>query len=424
MQLKRFTKSRFGTWRLCHQHYYLAYVEGHECEPGEPGLIGRETHQYRELVCSGKMSLEAALKEMRYSRAGEYLNLAIANDSRWAQTFDYEKRVALNFKGELCEEDGKEFIVSILDRVGQIDKKTVVVEDLKTNHPDWETDDEVERHTYVLAARALFPKTKRFLFEYFYCRSGRRVTWEYLFKSKQTVIITSPKGESETVNTRGLNPLLKYVRDRAQDIIKSKPTPNPGRHCQNWFGAPCPFLGSLCALSQDVPAIIKEPETLPDITTQELLAMPIDRAVGAAFMILDRGLPPEQITPEIASLALQGLQQVQARAGAVEKKIKGWCEDTGKTIPVGEAEYGWFDKVKDGVAPEDATAAVEIMLANDFTAEEIAKACGPTKTSLNKISKRAHGDVKQQILDLCVTPIKSSRKFGLIEKEGGGEVDA
>ncbi len=301
----------------------------------------------------------------------------------------------------------KERFKCILDHVVHTRDGWLVVEDLKTGRV--EEDDPLERHLYVWAAMKAFPDATSVRFEYFYCRSGNRLTFLYEPVDKSTMKVTCPQFGTEEIlkGTSKLHPLFKPIREAFDELLHMDPKPNPGEHCTDWYGTPCQFAGRECPVGMSLPAIVRNEMVVPG-TIEEIQTLPEAQRPGAAFLLIRDGLPEEEFTPELLSLAQSAVAQLRAGASSVEKKIREWSR-TGGPIHVGDSTYSWKP-----ARTVDKVAALEILLANGKGAREIAPLISMSRISIERMSKT--DPLREPILDACVDEA-GRQEFGVLRSQ-------
>lgn len=366
------SKSTYGTWLICPRHVYNVKIL--KLSPGDrdTARVGRDVHDWRAKILSGATDYESSLTAISDPEVTDLLAQAIAKS---VYTEIQDQKLEQHYQNDMVH--------GYIDRSGWINDKTLFVEDLKTGR--WEKfDDIMERDIYSVLAwdNDAKPDTEAVLFVRYYCRSGNHHEFIY---SKENI---------EEARER--------IAAGVEDVRASEPTPKPGAHCVRWFGGdPCAFHGTEhCPLAADVPALVDA-------------AMPIEmQAIGQAFMSIYRGLRQEDIDPSIASLALQGVHQIEAAANIVESALKEWSDENGP-IDVGDDRYGW-QSVSDYEV--DKIFALEAMLSSKMPIDEIARVINLSKTAIERISKRKYPNIRQSILDLAVTRNESSkRRFSRIK---------
>lgn len=364
------SKSSMAMGRKCLKHLHNKKVLKIPDGDTIAASIGRDVHEWRAKILPGATSLETALAEISDPETTDLLCQTIAKS-----VYPYEPNQKLEIHYQNPQFHG------YIDRCGRVNNR-LFAEDLKTGR--WEDDDEQERDLYsVLAWDALAtPEDKEMVFVRFFCRSGNHHEFIY-----------TPEG-------------IEDARERTllavAELEAAEPIPNPGAHCLNWYGRPCGYHGTEhCPLAADVPALV-------DAT------LPVEMAaIGQAFMAIYRGDFDAEIPPTIASLALQGVHQIEAAAKIVKETLKSWAETNGP-IEVGDKDkFGWYP-VSDYEV--NKTFALQVMLGSQMPTEEIAKTINLSKAAIERISKRRYPELRQSILDLAVTRSGGTkRRFGKIK---------
>ena len=360
-----FSKSRYNTWIKCHWRAYAEKVLGLKSKSSKQASNGNEVHDWRVQIQSGSTDMDTALAQASSPVVSELTAKSIAN-SLYTDIEDEKHEQFYH----------NEYVHGYVDRVGRLNGK-LFVEDLKTGR--FESDDPIERDIYsVLVWDAeSTPDDEELLFVRFFCRSGNHDEFHY--------------------SRHDIEEARQVLIQIADDIRNSEPEPMPGPHCMNWYGRPCEYQGKECPLAADVPALVGSavPTGLPQI--------------GKAFMSVYQGSP---LTPEIASMALQGVQQLEAAAKQVKETLKNYSESNGP-IDIGGAKYGM------SAVPEydvDKAFALEAMVEAGLSLDEIAELVSITKTGVEKISQRKYGSLRDTILSLGVTTSVSEKKrFGKIK---------
>ena len=367
-ELLPLSKSTYSAGKKCHRHVYntkiLKLVDGERVEANN----GKIVHEWRAKVLPGATDLDTALGQISDPEITELLCYAIAKS-----VYPYEpgQKLEQHYQNPLFH--------GYIDRAGRVNNR-LFVEDLKTGR--WENDDELERDLYsvlVWDAEAT-PDDNELTFVRFFCRSGNHHEFSYTRES--------------------IEDARERVLAAVEEVRGWEPDPIPGAHCLNWYGKPCEFHGTEnCPLAADVPALVDA-------------ALPVEMAaIGQAFMMIYKGFNGE-IGPSIASLALQGVHQIEAAAKIVEEALKQWAEDNGP-IAMGDDKFGWY-----GVSDYEVNKsfALQAMLASEMPIEEIAKTVNLSKTAIERISKRRYPDLRQSILDLAVSRSDGTKKrFGRIK---------
>jgi hypothetical protein len=364
------SKSSYGLSQLCLWFLYARKILKLDTGDRRSASVGKAVHKWRAKILSGATDLGSALDQISDPEVTDLLCGAIAKS---VYTDILDQKLEQHYQNELVH--------GYIDRLGRINNSRLFVEDLNTGR--WELDDENERDTYsVLAWENLAtPEDKDLLFVNFSCRTGNHL--EFLYTAE------------------GIEEAKGRIAERVEWLRAADPVPNPGAHCLRWFGPkPCPFHGKDCPLAKDVPALIDA-------------AVPIEMAaIGQAFMAIYRGFRGE-IGPNVASLALQGVHQIEAAAKIVEEALKQWADEKGP-IEMGEDRFGWYPVSDYEVNKPFALSA---LLLSEMTTAEIAKVVSISKTAIDKlISKRKYPDLRQSILDLAVSKSDGTkRRFGRIK---------
>lgn len=363
------SKSSLAMGRKCLAHLYNKKVLKIPDGDSLAASIGRDVHDWRAKILPGATDLESALAEISDPETTDLLCCAIAKS---VYPYEPDQKLEIHYQNDRFH--------GYIDRCGRVNGR-LFAEDLKTGR--WEDDDEQERDLYsVLAWDAqATQEDKEMVFVRFFCRSGNH--HEFIYSAE------------------GIENARERILLAVSELEAAEPIPNPGAHCLNWYGRPCGYHGTdHCPLAADVPALVDA-------------ALPVEmQEIGQAFMSIYRGLAQGDILPSTASLALQGVHQIEAAAKIVEGALKEWSDNNGP-IDVGEDKFGWF-----GVADYEVNKAfaLQAMLASEMPIEEIAKTVNLSKTAVERISKRKYPDLRQSILDLAVSKSDGAkRRFGRIK---------
>lgn len=363
------SKSTYGVWKKCPWKAYAHKVLKLKSVDTKVASNGKEAHDLRMQVQSGATDINTALATASSREVGELTAKSIANSLYQDVTDEKHEQYYHN-----------EYIHGYIDRCGRWNGK-LFVEDLKTGR--FESDDVIERDFYSV----LFwdaeskPTDNELLFVRFFCRSGNHDEFHY------------SKADIEEARAN----IIEVVNQ----VKNSDPEPSPGDHCLNWYGRPCEFLSTDCPLAKDVPALVES-------------AVPVGMAaVGPAFMsIYQGGMQLSQIDNHTASLALQGVHQLKAASKAVEEFLKNWADECGP-IEVGGARYGWQNVADYEI---DKPFALEAMFRSGMDIEDVANIINISKTTIEKMSKRKYGEVRETILNMGVTKTDAGkRKFAKIK---------
>ena len=363
------SKSTYSVWQKCPWKAYAYKVLGLRRADTKQAFNGREAHDLRVQIQSGATDIASALATASSQEVGELTAKSIAN-SLYPEIQDEKHEQYYH----------NEYVHGYVDRVGRLSGK-LFVEDLKTGR--FESDDVVERDIYSVLVwdHEATPDESELLFVRFFCRSGNHDEFHY------------SRNDIEAARQN----IIRIVNE----VRNSDPEPNPGDHCLNWYGRPCEFLGDQCPLAKDVPTLV---ESAVPVGLQE---------VGKAFMsIYQGGLSIDDINSHTASLALQGVHQLKAASKMVEETLKNWADSKGP-IEVGGARYGWQSVADYEV---DKSFALEAMFRAGMQIDEVANVVNLSKTTIEKMSKRKYGEVRDTILTMGVNKVDGGkRKFGKIK---------
>lgn len=363
------SKSTYGVWQKCHWKAYAHKVLKLKSKDSKFSANGREVHDLAAQVQSGSTDINAALASASNREVEELTAKSIANSLyQGVENEQHERHLRNNY------------VHGFVDRCGRWNGK-LFVEDLKTGR--FESDDLIERDIYsVLFWEAeATPSDNELLFVRYFCRSGNHDEYHY------------SRSDIEDARQR----IIEIV----EEVKNSEPEPMPGAHCLNWYGRPCEFLSTECPLARDVPDLVES-------------AVPVGMAaVGPAFMsIYQGGMQLSQIDNHTASLALQGVHQLKAASKMVEEALKNWAESYGP-IEVGGARYGWQDVADYEV---DKSFALEAMFRSGMEIDDVANIISLSKTTIEKMSKRKYGEVRDTILSMGVSKTPGAkRKFSKIK---------
>lgn len=387
-------------------------------------------HECRAAYCSGQRSYDDCLQTCRAvdEDAAAGFIASIKNDDPMLyahrELFEYERFIAIRPRGvlspatgtdaesgDLLGGKGDEIAVMYLDRFGAIEDggAEVFVGEMKTGRRF--VDDPVERETYVLGARAAFPREARFRFDYFYPRIPRRITWRYEYLKANHVLVTAPDGSQTELKGRS-NPLLERLYQRIAQLEGTEPVPRAGHQCENWFGAPCQFLGAGCPIGESI-SVSSACGVSPDSPIAPFLPSQTTTP-GASFLAIQRGLPLADISPEHAGLAYQAIQHLKAGTALVENILREWAGRYGP-IPLGDSHIGWRDY--DRVVITDVEAALKMLLASGWSAA--VKGININAASLGRLGTRDWNDLAARIKRVC-GEVVHERKFGVVQSSGVG----
>lgn len=364
------SKSSHSVFKKCPWHLHATRILKLPDGDRAAAMVGRTVHEWRAQILSGATDLTTALASISEPEITDLVCSAIA------------KSVYTSIENQKLEQHYQnEMVHGYIDRTGLVNKSRLFVEDLKTSR--YEDDDEMERDIYSVLVwdTDSTSDTTELVFVRFFCRSGNH--YEYIY------------------NAAAIDDAREKIAIAVEEVKNAEPLPIPGNHCLNWYGQPCVFHGSACPLAADVPALVDA-------------AVPMEMAaIGQAFMaVYGGGLEQSQITPNVASLALQGVHQIEAAAKIVESALKDWADEYGP-ISIGSDKYGW-QSISD--YDVDKTFALNAMLSSQMPIDEIAKIINLSKTAIERISKRRYPTIRQSILDLAVTRTDGTkRRFSRIK---------
>jgi hypothetical protein len=403
------SKSGVSLFNKCAFYYYCLYILGFKDEPGDAAKNGILTHAWRAKVFGGEVTADFALANAENEEVQFLTKLAIAHDPYTkAKTRELEQETRINSKGECVEDINLAVARGFLDDQARFDYH-MVVDDLKTGK--WEYDDPFERNLYAgLLAKAKNLDCFEIHFVRSFCRSGNRPTWIYKWSTRLgvgKVEITHPNGKIEELLSCNLNPLVDTLNSTIEQIRNSEPTPNPGRQCQNWFGqGPCQFRDTICPhFHPDAELVISLPAQKP--ANQSLIEAK-DAITAVKLADGDDLIALDNIT---VSRAYEACLTVAAGIKQLEKKIKQWAETNGPIV-IGDATYGWHPEI---VRKINEQLAMKMILESNMEIEDILKCVNVSKSSIEKISKRKWGELRQAILDAATLESPETKdKFGLI----------
>lgn len=219
-------------------------------------------------------------------------------------------------------------------------------------------------------------------------------------QSKQAIVVvteTAPNGAKTDFYTG----LVEFIKDENALVAAMVPIPTPGPHCESWYGQPCQFLGNGCPRGAFLPALLDgQVQCEGQLTASEILKRMADE-------------PDFIVTKEMAEWAFAGLVQLEGFLKRLRARIEKESRRIGP-IALGDTKYGWFITTENEV---DKAFALKEML-QELTVEEIAKVISIGKSNIDrKISKKAHGELRETLLGLAVSIKKTRPTFGPI-KEG------
>lgn len=235
--INRISVSTHARWSACPFLAHLA-ASGHSI----PSTPGAERGQLIHFALQHHRLADTPLEDLilfdpealDIARAIAIIDPYRDKDAFWY----YEKTVQWSARWKLVKHYHEPAFIRILDRVGFLhsDPETIIVQDTKTGRRFH--DNPFERHMSVAAAHFLFPQHTRFRFEYELFGRGSR---HFLY------ILSDPSSIDGRPMPSGFLP--RVIQNERRRILMTPPDPTPGPHCDSYFGAPCPFIASLCPLT-------------------------------------------------------------------------------------------------------------------------------------------------------------------------------
>lgn len=341
----------------------------------------------------------------------EIVRLAIERDPikflpEEKKTLEVEWPFKVDIKGKPVNQENLAALKGTIDRIWRRGDGVVCVDDLKTG---WglDYDNPLERYFYILGAKSAYPNTTNFHFSLFFPRFNEYRTWKFRFSDKDHVLMeTHPDGRMARHWFGNNNPLVVYLQSEIEKCRKLVPTPNPGPHCEDYYGEPCQFNGNDCPEAKNLPAIVEkaiEERTKEPATPFEMLRGFIDGSV--------------KFSKAEVQHAYSGVLQFKGFVKAVEKAVQEWSKANGP-LQIGDGRYGWFTTPENEVDKEYVLGELFALLENgEIDIAGIAKVVNVSKSSLEKMSKRQYGDVRDQMLTFGVNEVASKPKFGAIKEE-------
>lgn len=404
MILKPLSKSTLAVFRVCPFKAHAFKNLGFERPSGFLAQTGKLIHDFRDRIERQALTLEEAVSQIKDPEIAALLEKTVLNDPFHGSEFQKltEAHVKIDAEGNWVETDDQAAAYGYLDKVVFLPDE-LVVDDLKTGTLEY--DDVFERHLYAgLLARAAQPGYDRIRFVRYFCRSGNRheylYEWKKLKNGSTALYVTGPTGKRSRIRGKHHNPLVIYLQKILREIERTSPDPRPGSHCKNWFGAPCVFRGNVCPLTSNLPRIVSVPGE----------ANPAEPLVKYAFLAFLKNTSPDNIigmSPELASRAFDAVQQLEAGIKEVEKKLKMWAENNGHISLHGES-YGWDFRQELQI---DKEKALEILLSNNLSLSDIARAVNISRTSVEKLPK-PFAQIRNHILSTSRSQLKKT--FGLL----------
>jgi hypothetical protein len=391
-------KSKLGTLWTCRWLAYAIYGLGLQYKPTAAAALGIATHAVIAYELAKSLGWEHAdrylnsykiqITEEAYELAEQGIeNLPIDP----TDITGLEVGLAIDKKGQRSPAPQHDWLTGILDVIAE-DDDTLYIVDHKTGR--WQTDNVFERHDYVALAHAHYPKFKKISFGRYWVRTGDcdwfHYRWERKGRGPQKLFIDDEEHDSRY--------LFTYIKEKIDYAESLEPLPDPGEHCENLYGEPCPFLGNECPLAENG-AIVPDPGQAFSLPKREdvqfvLETMPPEKRMATAFRMVLQGLPDDQITPEIADLAKQGIAHVRNGATKVNARLKELAQHM--CFQSGGRWHGMKPK-----RTVDVEAALSIMFGRDISIKDMAKAVSISKTGIQSLPA-SHSDTMDYLLDNCV----------------------
>jgi hypothetical protein len=395
--------------------------------PSEPAEQGKESHGFWQQILAGRMSFSDIRAKYPFTRSFVSKALEMEEIGTGGLQF-FEPHFNITDQGLATTTYEEGMFHGYLDRVVFFDAKEkpkngwfdmsgacIYVEDLKTNASI--NDDITERHGYIALVKAAFPECKKFTFARLFCKKGVRQKWDYTFSddNKSLEIFNHPKQKTETmritakskvIGLPGANPLFKYLYKLDDEIKNAVVAPNPGKHCENWYGSPCFCLGRECPLAENTPAIAAELD-------QRLETAPDTKALLVKLLIMKN---PSLLQKWEVDTGLAGAIQLDGFVKKIKKNIKAWSKLYGP-VRVGDTDYGWGEHSTSEI---DAEKALTSMVLGDMDIKDIAKAINISESSLLKAPKGYAALIDKILQDAPAT--KTTVRFGPLTEDNTTEV--
>lgn len=185
MDIIRFSKSLDRDVHTCPVYADLIHNHGNRPEAGERAIIGLESELLTTKAIHDQITFEQIAELATCEEVIQNVHALIAHFPYWENRhlFHSQIKVGISITGEAIPFDGAP-IVSILDLIGVVDGVAIVI-DIKTGKIQ---DYPMERHLYILAARALFPEITEFKFIYLYPVGC--FMWMYKYTTPRKVEVT------------------------------------------------------------------------------------------------------------------------------------------------------------------------------------------------------------------------------------------
>ena len=426
----RFSKSKYDTVvRKCSWLGKAIYVDKIPREFSQAAYNGSRVHELWTDTCLGNGGYSEAMSRADNPDIAEKLHKAILSDVYFQRRhrFQYERFVALRSNGELSSAtgidhttgeliggEGDEIAVMILDREGPV-PGWHLTEDLKTTMAGYEKSDPVEVIAYICAAKALYPRRKKFRFEYNFCMANKRMGFEFEIRRDrwmwpaQKLDLGTFKGNTICFLSKPIWANIQQWQQEIQAALEN-PEPTPGDHCIHFYGKPCQLLGNGCPLGDKVVDLViegqgKDPLLLPDTLTRNRIGVAFMTVLAQAQSKIDLPIPKA-----MRSDAYQAVLQLKQAVAKVERILH-----KGGPIQIGDSIHGYVSKPTLEIDERKALAIKMMLDAGGIDA--VAKGVNIGKTSVKRLGKRAYGELGQRILDVCAEEKEGTPKWGLVSKE-------
>ena len=419
------TKSLVADAKACPYHAAQKKIHGVMGVETPAGRRGKKVQDHRCDLLTGKKDLDGVIGSIAhgedYDEVTELLLSAVNNwpctlSTHEKFTLEVEKFFSIDAKGkpltikktdprERARESKKKGAIlhGNMDVIWQRDNGVWRVEDLKTGRYDTHYDP-FERLAYMLGAKALHPDCNVFEFALFFCRTGAYPIWQYQYHDGNRGLLEIHPNGHKTEHHFAYNPLMVYLEYEISKLEKMEEIPNPGPHCESWYGEPCQFLGNGCPAGKCIPEVVNAVVAV-DQGTEEAPTIVLLRAIADGDEATLKTL-----THDLAASSYAGAMQLEAFAKRLRKNIESWSFKNG-ALKIGDSRYGWFTTDQNEV---DGVFVLGEMIRSKMPLAEIVKAVNISKTSLQNLSKRHYGELRELLLSMAVTVKASKPKFGVI----------
>jgi hypothetical protein len=212
---------------------------------------------------------------------------------------------------------------------------------------------------------------------------------------KQTTETLRITARSKVAGLPGANPLFNYLYKMDEEIGNAVVAPNPGKHCENWYGSPCFCLGKECPLAKDTPMIAAEMD--------EQLEAPDIKSLLLKLLNMNH---PSILQKWEVEAGFVGVIQLEGFVKNIKNNIKVWSKRYGP-VRLGETNYGWDECITSVIDSEKALTA---MVLGDMDIKDIARAVNISESSLSKAPKGYAGIIDKILQESLAT--KKTVRFG------------